>query len=230
MKYLKKFKLFESVEDIDAICRKYNIKNYTINEDKSIDVNENVNLYNMGLYKLPLKFRNVSGYFACASNKLTYLNGCPQSVGNSFNCGNNWLKNLKGCPEHISGDFDCSNNRLVDFEGCPKNVDGDFYCSDNKLTSLEGCPNINNGYLLCDNNKIRSFEGFPEYIGRNFMCIGNPIQEIWKLFFDNDKIELFNDYDIIRDNGQSIILDRLNDFLIEIGKPTVDKVKGYNNI
>ena len=30
MKYLK---LFESFEDIERICRKYNIKNYTINTD-----------------------------------------------------------------------------------------------------------------------------------------------------------------------------------------------------
>ncbi len=35
MKYLK---LFESFEDIDKICKKYSIKNYTINTDGSIDV------------------------------------------------------------------------------------------------------------------------------------------------------------------------------------------------
>ncbi len=37
MRYLK---LFESFEDIDEICRKYRIENYTINSDGSIDVNE----------------------------------------------------------------------------------------------------------------------------------------------------------------------------------------------
>ncbi len=36
MKYLK---LFESFEDIDEICKKYSIENYTINTDGSIDVN-----------------------------------------------------------------------------------------------------------------------------------------------------------------------------------------------
>ena len=33
MKYLK---LFESFEEIDEICKKYNIKNYNINTDGSI--------------------------------------------------------------------------------------------------------------------------------------------------------------------------------------------------
>jgi len=39
---------------------------------------------------------------------------------------------------------------------------------------------------------------------------------------------LFNDYDIIR--GDIIILDRLNDFLEEIGKPKVTDIKEYECI
>ena len=42
MKYLKKFN--ESVEDIDSICKKYGIKNYTINVDGTVDVDGNVDL------------------------------------------------------------------------------------------------------------------------------------------------------------------------------------------
>ena len=41
MKYLR---LFESFEDIKGICKKYDIKDYTINPDGTIDVNENVDL------------------------------------------------------------------------------------------------------------------------------------------------------------------------------------------
>ena len=44
MRYLK---LFESFEEIDEICREYNISNYTINPDGSIDINKNVNLHNL---------------------------------------------------------------------------------------------------------------------------------------------------------------------------------------
>jgi len=52
MKYLK---LFESFEDIKEICKKYRIKNYTINTDGTIDVNNTVDLHNINLVKLPLK-------------------------------------------------------------------------------------------------------------------------------------------------------------------------------
>ena len=98
----------------------------------------------------------------------------------------------------------------------------------NKLTSLEGCPERIGGGFLCSNNKLTSFEGFPKHIGDRFICSGNPIYEIWQLFKDKSKIEFFNDCDIIQDDV--VILDRLNFFLEEIGKPTVNSVKGYKYI
>ena len=60
----------ESKEDIDSICKKFGIRNYTINEDSTVDVDWDVNLYDKGLTKLPLKFGKVSGYFDCQYNKL----------------------------------------------------------------------------------------------------------------------------------------------------------------
>jgi hypothetical protein len=42
MKNLIKYRLFESNQDIESICKKYGIQNWTINEDGSIDVNGNV--------------------------------------------------------------------------------------------------------------------------------------------------------------------------------------------
>ncbi len=40
-----------------------NIRNYTINPDGSIDVDEDVWLYDKGLTKLPLKFNKVNELF-----------------------------------------------------------------------------------------------------------------------------------------------------------------------
>jgi len=42
-------------------------------------------------------------------------------------------------------------------------------------------------------------------------------------------MDMFNDYDPIRD-GKVIILDRLNEFLEQIGKQPVTSVKGYKCI
>ena len=182
MEHLKLFESFENI-DIIKICKKYGIKDYTINEDGSIDAG-NVSFYNRGLTNLPLKFNKVNN-FSCAYNFLITLEGGPIKV-NNFSCYNNKLTSLKGCPEYIVGDF------------------------------------------YCHSNDITSFEYFPKHVGNHFSCLCNPIYHIWRLFGDYSKIELFNDMDIIQDGV--VILDRLNFFLEEIGRPTVKSVGGYKNI
>ena len=112
---MKHLRLFENFEDIESICKKYNITNYTINADGSIDVNGNVYLNRNGLAKLPLKFGRVTGNFYCYDNKLTTLEGSPREVG---------------------GDFDCQYNKLTTLEGGPREVGGDFYCDDNPIYSV----------------------------------------------------------------------------------------------
>jgi hypothetical protein len=231
-------RLFESREYIESICEKFGIKKWTLNEDGSIDVDDNVNLYNKKLTKLPIKFRNVNGNFNCSFNDLISLEGCPKYVGKYFLCNNNnlsslkgspeWvvgsfycnsnkLISLKGCPESVGGYFDCSYNYLTSLEGSPKSVGRDFNCSYNNLTSLEGSPKSVSGNLLCHNNNLTSLEGAPESIRGQLYCENNPVEQIWNLFEDKDKIEFFNDLDIIR--GNSIVLDRLIYFLDTIGKP-----------
>jgi len=128
-------------EEIIKICEKYEINNYTINSDGSIDVDGNVELLLLDfalqnqhmLKQLPLKFRNVTGNFWCDNNKLTSLEGCPQSVGGGFDCGFNQLTTLEGCPQSIGRSFYCYNNQLTTLEGGPQSVGGDFYCQDNPI-------------------------------------------------------------------------------------------------
>ena len=187
MKYLK---LFESFEDIKEICKNYNIRNYSINTDGTIDVNDNVYLSNILLTKLPLKFNKV-GYFYCNDNN---------------------LKSLEGSPVEVNGVFNCRFNKLISFEYAPKIIRGDFYC---------------------ENNNIKTFEYFPSFIRDYFWCDRNPIYQVWKLFRDTTKIELLNDFDIFRDEDTdipAIFIERLNDFLLTIGRKPVEKIYGYKNI
>ena len=57
---MKHLKLFEKFEDIDVICKKYGIRNYTINNGV-VDVDGDVNLSVQALSGLPLKFGKVTG-------------------------------------------------------------------------------------------------------------------------------------------------------------------------
>ena len=193
MKYLKLFENHQTEVEIVEICDKYNILDYNINKDGSVDVNDENSIYlsYRGLKKLPLKFGHINGYFRVAHNNLTTLEGAPHTV---------------------SGNFDCSNNKLTSLEFAPKSVNGNFWCA---------------------NNNIRSFEGLVDIRG-NLHCQYNPVEEIWDIinpidnYWDSEKMEFFNDLDIIR--GEEIAIDRFNFFLEEMGLSTVEKVEGYKNI
>ena len=147
-----------------------------------------------------------------------------------------WNKKLAKLPlkfNKVNGNFSYSRNYLTSLEGSPIEVNGNFLCHNNKLTSFEYAPKIIRGSFDCDSNNIKTFEYFPSYVKEYFICYNNPIYEVWNLFQDTSKIELLNDFDIFRDedtNEPAIIMDRLNDFLLTIGKDTVKKVNRYKNI
>jgi hypothetical protein len=206
MRYLKRY---ENHRDIEMICSKYGIQNYTINDDETIDVEDSwINLDNQNLDKLYIYFRNVQ----------------------SIDISKNRLRNLKDCPIYVDRHFDCSRNNLTTLDGSPKKIGVNFNCSHNILTSLKGAPKHIGGDFWCIYNQINTFEGLDFIdIGADFHCEGNPIWYIWRLFEDYTKFEFFNDCDPIREN-RVIILDRLNFFLDYIGKKTVTEVSGYKCI
>jgi len=242
----------ESKEDIDSICKKFYIRNYTINED-SVDVDGNVNLNNKGLTKLPLKFGKVSGDFSCHRNQLKSLSGAPISVGGDFSCHSNELKSLSGAPLSVGGYFNCSFNQLNSLSGAPLLVSGHFYCSDNQLKSLSGAPLSVGGYFSCRGNQLKSLEGISGRISGAIYCnnnqlrdvkgvkdgwlgefsvYGNPVHEIFKLF-PKDKwdevIEILNEYEVIRDDGSLVILQRLEQVFLDLGLkvPEIEEIRGY---
>ena len=128
--------LFESFNNIASICKKYGIKNYTINPDGTVDVNGHVYLISEGLTKSPLKFGKVTGNFVCTYNKLITLEGGPREVGGDFNCSYNQLTSLEGSPREVTGDFNCHNNKLTTLEGGPISVGVYFNCNDNPIYSV----------------------------------------------------------------------------------------------
>lgn len=135
--------------------------------------------------------------------------------------------------QNVTGIFDVDDNQLISLEGSPKMVGGDFNCNNNLLNDFEGAPHTVDGDFWCYGNTIRSFEGLGNIKG-DFYCHHNPIWEIWDIInpidnkWNNEKMEFFNDLDIIR--GEEIAIDRFNFFLEEMGLPTVEKVEGYKNI
>jgi len=228
---MKFIKLYESFEDIDSICEKYGIKNYTINSDGIVDVNGSVNLSGKDLTKLPLKFGKVSGYFNCHNNNLITLEGCPLSLGSSFNCSSNKLTTLKDSPQSVGGYFDCSYNNLISLEGSPQSVlDGYFQCAGNYLTTLEGGPKSVGGYFYCQENELKDLYGFPEFFDRDINYYFNPVSEILDLFEDRlgKVIDLLNEYGVIQQDGKLVILDRLEEVFHILNMEIPEEIKLAN--
>jgi hypothetical protein len=113
---------------ISLICEQYNIINYTVNPDGSIDVVGDVNLSFNDLTELPLVFNKVTGYFDCGMNKLTTLKGCPRYVGDYFSCINNQLTSLEFSPDYVGLWFSCRFNNLTD-NYCDTEIGGRFFTS-----------------------------------------------------------------------------------------------------
>ena len=103
--------ILDTKEKIAAWLDSKEIKNYTINDDLTVDVDDNVNLSFRRFRRFPVKFGNVTGHFPCSyCTSLTSLEGCPESVSGNFYCSS------------------CAN--LISLEGCPGSVGGGFYCTD----------------------------------------------------------------------------------------------------
>jgi hypothetical protein len=193
---------------IEQICRKYNITNYTINDDGSIDVNGGVHLSSKGLTELPLVFNKVSGHFYFDNNKLTTLKGSPKWVGGYFYCDFNDLTSLEFSPDYVGGSFGCTDNDLTDLVGSPKEVGGYFYCASNQ--------------------NLLNPKGYSEKIGKRLVCPDTPLGSI---FDDVDRFFLhaFNFYKIIKED--TVNLKRLKYVMDLYDQPIdLDKIKEYYRI
>ena len=142
------------METIHDICKRYNIKNYTVNDDGSIDVNGDVNLSGFYLTELPLTFNKVSGYFNCGMNKLTSLKGSPRWIGGYFDCDCNRLTSLEFSPDYVGSYFSCELNNLTD-NLCDTEIGSNFF------TTLE-----QDGLIQGPLNSITNYQEWRKIIKR----------------------------------------------------------------
>ena len=170
MKHIKHYKIFESTspnfpttrEEVVEVCEKYEIENYIINDDLSIDVDSDISITFQSLEYLPIKFNYVSGSFDCDHNKLKSLEGSPQTVDGNFFCQHNELKTLKGSPQTVVRLFDCSFNKLTDLEYFPE-VNGSVIIYGNIVNLLVYTFVENANTFLIENANAFLIEDFVDY-------------------------------------------------------------------
>jgi hypothetical protein len=160
MKYIKIFENFKDTHtELEEKLKEYGIKNYTINDDGTIDVDGDVDLFGKKLTKIPFKFGKVNGDFNIASNYLESLEGSPYYVG-CFNCSSNKLINLIGSPSIIEGDLVCSINKLESLEGMTPEIDGSVWLYNNpNLKELDSVSYVSGNIFCSDKVDISKFLG-----------------------------------------------------------------------
>lgn len=163
------------IQNIHQLCVKYEISDYDINQDGSIDVYGNVFLYKKGLTELPLRFNIVTGNFNCRNNKLTNLKHCPVEVGGDFDCSHNKLQSLINSPKVVVGIFDCTGNYINSLKYLPRILSNGLKCSYNKLNSLNHIPE-QLGFLECSNNRLKTLEYLSDCkINNHIIITGNHL-------------------------------------------------------
>jgi hypothetical protein len=223
---IKSFKIFESYQEIKSICDKYGIRNWELNpETNLVDVEGSVDLSRKELREIPIKFGRVGGNFNCYNNKLTTLEGAPNSVGGDFYCTFNKLTSLEGAPLSVGGGFYCRDNQLTSLEGAPNSVGGNFNCGYNQLTSLEGCPKSVGGGFYCQNNKLRDFKVPYGSLNesKEFNCERNPIFEVYELFNHPRCVDVINEWEIL--DGEEIVRIRLEEVFLDMGMEIPERLE-----
>lgn len=166
---------------IEDICKKFDITDYIINSDNSIDVNGDVDLSGSLLYEIPLNFNRVEGNFYCIFNNLKSLKGSPKYVGKDFQCSYNELTSLEHCPNHIGGNFDFSDNCIRTLKHFPKRLFGK-------------CWSVSNPIAFIFNN----IDSDLAYTMETFKVIENDVVDIKKLKYVLDIFKKPLDIDYIK--------------------------------
>jgi hypothetical protein len=121
---IKSFKLFESRDYIEKTMISLGIylNNFTINDNGSVDVDDNVSLNGQILSTIPFQFGRIDGDFRCVNTGLKSFIGFPYYVSGSVFCGNNNLTSFDGCPKYIGVHFNGYNNKFTSFKGFPDSL------------------------------------------------------------------------------------------------------------
>jgi hypothetical protein len=215
---------------IDNLCKRFNITEYTINNDETLDVIGSVIIMDTNYTKLPLKFNKISGNFDCTSNRLSTLEGCPIEVGGDFDCNDNLLTELYGCPTKVGGHFNCSINKISTLKYAPTEATSDFHCNDNRLDTLRYAPNKVGGDFSCQSNRLTNLMHSPIEVGGSYRGYANYLRSIEGISqYIGDGLNLNNNYKL--DNTSCVNYDinvkgkigLYNNNLPELFKGLIDK-------
>lgn len=180
-------------EEIIQLCEKYNIRKYTINDDKTIDVNGHVNFGGANsawaqFNRLPIRFNSINGDFFCFSKKLNSFVGFPKNITGQIKIHGNF-KSLENFPIVNFYKMDITSHSLETLEGLQGQVEH-INLTSNSLTSFKGLPkSVKTLDLEC--KSLIFLDGLHDNI-RDIKAYNTPINLIIDDFKGNVELLMFD--------------------------------------
>jgi hypothetical protein len=178
LKEEKNLPMLTNQNEIKDWLDKMKIKNYIINSDLTVDVNENVTIEDKSITHFPIQFGVIEGNFRCTDTQLKTLKGSPKIVKGFFDVNSNQLTTLRFAPKVVDNFFNCGINQLISLKHISVIEVGNVMCHRNSLKSLKYAPQKIYGYFTCANNELTSLKYAPIKITLSFMFEENQISDL----------------------------------------------------
>lgn len=201
---------------ITELCRTYKIYTITINRDYSVNASY-VNMNNLNLDEIPIKFGIVEGSFSAKNNNITTFKNFPK-VCRHLDVENNNINTLHGCPE--SDTLRLKNNNISSLDGLYLGANFIDLANNNisDLTIANDLEYGNTFFSVVENNVT---ELFPVNSSGVFVT-DNPISMVCLYMSPGSDypspswIDSFNSFNIIYNDGKDktkIFTDNLDSYL-----------------
>lgn len=178
----KMINMLKNKKDIKEWLDYYQIENYEILEDSTVNIHGELNLSYKKLDFIPIHFNLIEGTANFNHNFLTEFPLINIAGGALLICQNK-LTSLENCPQLLSGLAVVQNN-ITSLKGLPDEINGNLLIFKNKITSLEFCPQIIHGGFNCSYNPLSSLKYLPRLIEKSFCCVNTLVNILTEDFTD----------------------------------------------
>jgi hypothetical protein len=191
----------DAITKIGIACREYNVYEYTLNDDMSLDVDGDVYIFNAGLTKMPFKLNTVGGSLLLYNNSLINMDGLPKTVNSTFNISRNKLDSMVGGPISVGESYHINGNNIRSFKGFPENYSEHMFISfvDNPVNDI-----LSSVDVVMKSQGLDSYDGSQES--------SKPRNKIYL-----QAIELCNEWDVIDEDKMEVSYLRLCEVFEGVG-------------
>lgn len=195
------------MKNIEEVLDQYNVVDYSINNDGSVNLTKDITFFKKNLDKIPFSVSKAPRILDYSFNNISSLEGSPEECDTIFYAMNN-ISDLKGIT---------ITSRLLSL-------------SNNKIEKLNFPKGFKTDELLLNHNNIYELTGIPINFNGKILLNHNPIETCFKTN-DGKDVHIFNSLKIIKD--KKVNLKRLKYFndIIKNDKPIdLEEIKKYYEI